>query len=84
MLNEDTRRYAYRILGVQRMSHTTDDGFNSEAVDWFRSSLDDDFNFEEAEDYAKAAIRFGRWDDVIEAISRMDAETQSLVNGSIG
>lgn len=78
LLNDDTRRYAYRILGVQRMNHTTDDGFNSEAVDWFRSSLDDDFNFEEAEDYAKAAIRFSRWDDVVEAISQMDAETQKL------
>ncbi len=76
LLNDDTRRYAYRILGVQRMSHNTDDGFNAEAVEWFRSSLDDDFNFEEAEDYAKAAIRFGSWDDVVEAISRMDAETQ--------
>ncbi len=76
LINDDTRRYAYRILGVERMGHNTDDGFNSEAVDWFRSSLDDDFNFEEAEDYAMAAIRFSRWDDVTEAISKMDAETQ--------
>ncbi len=76
LLNDDTRRYAYRILGVQRMNHNTDDGFNSEAVDWFRSSLDNDFNFEEAEGYAKAAIRFSQWDDVIQAISRMDSETQ--------
>lgn len=76
LLNDDTRRYAYRTLGVQRMNHNTDDGFNVEAVDWFRSSLDNDFNFEEAEDYAKAAIRFGRWDDVVTAISHMDAEIQ--------
>lgn len=76
LLDDDTRRYAYRILGVERMGHNTDDGFNAEAVDWFRSSLDDDFNFEEAEDYAMAAIRFSRWDDVTQAISKMDAETQ--------
>ena len=76
LLNDETRRYAYRTLGVQRMNHNTDDGFNAEAVDWFRSSLDDDLNFEEAEDYAMAAIRFGRWDDVVEAISKMDGETQ--------
>ena len=76
LLNDDTRRYAYRTLGVKRMNHNTDDGFNAEAVDWFRNSLDDDFNFEEAEDYAMAAIRFGRWDDVVEAISKMEAETQ--------
>lgn len=76
LLNAETRRYAYRILGVQRMNHNTDDGFNAEAVDWFRNSLDEDFNFEEAEDYAMAAIRFSRWDDVVEAIAKMDVETQ--------
>ncbi len=76
LLNDETRRYAYRILGVQRMNHNTDDGFNAEAVDWFRNSLDEDFNFEEAEDYAMAAIRFSRWDDVVEAIAKMDVETQ--------
>ena len=76
LLDDDTRRYAYRILGVERMGHNTDDGFNSEAVDWFRNSLDADFNFEEAEDYAMAAIRFSRWDDVAQAIAKMDAETQ--------
>lgn len=76
LLNDETRRYAYRIIGVKRMNHNTDDGFNAEAVDWFRNSLDDDFNFEEAEDYAMAAIRFGRWNDVVEAISKMDADTQ--------
>ena len=76
LLNDETRRYAYRTLGVKRMNHNTDDGFNAEAVEWFRNSLDDDFNFEEAEDYAMAAIRFGRWDDVVEAISKMDGEIQ--------
>ncbi|WP_201531121.1 MULTISPECIES: lytic transglycosylase domain-containing protein [unclassified Psychrobacter] len=76
LLTDDTRRAAYRTLGVQRMNHNTDDGFNVEAVDWFRNSLDNDFSFEEAEYYAMAAIRFSRWDDVVEAISRMDAETQ--------
>ena len=76
LLTDDTRRAAYRTLGVQRMNHNTDDGFNVEAVDWFRNSLDNDFSFEEAEYYAMAAIRFSRWDDVVEAISRMDADSQ--------
>ena len=76
LLNADTRRYAYRTIAVKRMGFNTDDGFDIEAVNWFRNSLDNDFNQEEAEEYAKAAIRFSRWDDVVEAISRMDAETQ--------
>ena len=76
LLNDDTRRYAYRTVAVKRMGFNTDDGFDVEAVNWFRHSLDNDFNLEEAEEYAKAAIRFSRWDDVIEAISRMDADNQ--------
>lgn len=76
LLSDETRRYAYRILGVSRMNHNTDDGFNSEAVDWFRNSLGESFNFEEAEDYAQAAIRFSRWDDLVEAIASMDPEIQ--------
>lgn len=76
LLSDETRRYAYRILGVKRMNFNTDDGFDAQAVDWFRKSLDNDFNFEEAEDYAMAGIRFGRWDDVIAAITQMDSETQ--------
>ena len=76
LLTDDTRRYAYRTIAVKRMGFNTDDGFDIEAVNWFRSSLDDDFNAEEAEEYAKAAIRFSRWDDVVEAISRMDVDTQ--------
>ena len=76
LLDDGTRRYAYRILGVKRMNYNTDDGFSSEAVDWFRNSLDDDFNFEEAEDYAMAAIRFSQWNDVAAAIAHMSADTQ--------
>ncbi|MDO5768807.1 MAG: transglycosylase SLT domain-containing protein [Psychrobacter sp.] len=76
LLSDETRRYAYRILGVQRMNHNTDDGFNSEAVDWFRKSLGEPFNFEESEDYAQAAIRYSRWNDVIEAVASMDPDIQ--------
>lgn len=76
LLSEETRRFAYRILGVERMGHNTDDGFNDEAVTWFRKSLGETFNFQEARDYAVASIRFSEWNDVIEAISSMDAEIQ--------
>lgn len=76
LLSDSTRRYAYRILGVKRMNYNTDDGFNDEAVTWFRNSLGESFNFEEAEDYAHAAIRFSQWDDLINAIGSMDAATQ--------
>lgn len=76
LLSEETRRHAYRIIGVKRMNFNTDDGFNEEAVTWFRKSLGERFNYEEAEDYAMAAIRFSQWDDVINAIGSMDNATQ--------
>ncbi|WP_230655876.1 lytic transglycosylase domain-containing protein [Psychrobacter sp. I-STPA10] len=76
LLTDATRQYAYRIIGVKRMNYNTDDGFSNEAVEWFRQSLGQPFNFEEAEDYAQAAIRFGQWADLVTAISSMSTETQ--------
>ena len=71
-----TRQYAYRTLGVARMNVNTDQGFSSEAVDWMQKSVGVPFNFEEAEDYAQAAIRYSRWSDVAQAIGAMDYKNQ--------
>lgn len=71
-----TRQYAYRTLGVARMNVNTDQGFSSEAVDWMQQSNGVPFNFEEAEDYAQAAIRFSRWTDLAQAIGAMDYKNQ--------
>lgn len=70
--DDKTRQYAYRTLGSARMKVNTDQGFSSEAVDWMHNSLGTPFNQEEAEDYARAAIRFSRWADVVNAIAMMD------------
>lgn len=74
--DEKTRAYAYRTLGVARMNVNTDQGFSADAVNWMRQSLAVPFNFEEAEDYAQAAIRYSRWPDVANAIGAMDYKTQ--------
>ncbi len=76
LLDEQTRRMAYRTIAVKRMNMNTNDGFHHEAVEWFRKSLGEPFNYEEAEDYAMAGIRFSEWQDVINAISNMDASHQ--------
>lgn len=76
LLDDRTRRYAYRTLGVARMGVNTDQGFDVQAVDWMQQSLGEPFNFEESEDYAQAAIRFSRWADVVNAIGTMDAVVQ--------
>lgn len=74
--DERTKRYAYRTLGVARMNVNTDIGFSVEAVDFMQKSLGEPFNFEEAEDYAQASIRFSRWQDLANAIGAMDFKTQ--------
>ncbi|OOR88116.1 lytic transglycosylase [Moraxella caviae] len=76
LLTDMARRYAWRSIAVKRMNMNTDDGFNMEAVTWFRNSLGEPFNYEEAEDYAQVAIHFSQWADVVNAISAMTAVQQ--------
>ncbi|MFC0820599.1 lytic transglycosylase domain-containing protein [Moraxella marmotae] len=76
LLSDMARRYAWRSIGVKRMNMNTDDGYSINAVEWFRNSLGEPFNYEEAEDYAQAAIHFGQWQDVINAIGVMTAVEQ--------
>lgn len=77
LLSDMARRYAYRSIAVKRMNMNTDDGFSMDAVHWFRNSMGEPFNFEEAEDYAQAAIYFGQWQDVETAIMQMTVAKQS-------
>lgn len=73
LLSDMACRYAYRSIAVKRMNMNTDDGFSMDAVIWFRHSMGEPFNLEEAEDYAQAAIYFGQWADVVSAITSMSA-----------
>lgn len=77
LIGDMARRYAYRSIAVGRMNMTTDHGFDVNAVLWFRQSLGEPFNFEEAEDYAQIAIYFGQWADVQNAISVMTVANQN-------
>ncbi|OAV36229.1 Soluble lytic murein transglycosylase precursor [Moraxella catarrhalis] len=76
LISDMARRYAWRSIAVKRMNMNTDDGYSMDAVHWFRNSLGETFNYEEAEDYAQAAIYFGQWSDVITAIGAMTAVEQ--------
>lgn len=76
LISDMARQYAWRSIAVKRMNMNTDDGYSMDAVHWFRNSLGETFNYEEAEDYAQAAIYFSQWSDVITAISAMTAVEQ--------
>lgn len=76
LLSEMAKRYAWRSIAVKRMNVNTDEGFSIDAVQWFKNSLGEPFNYEEAEDYAQASIYFSQWNDVIAAIEAMTAVKQ--------
>ncbi len=76
LISDMARRYAWRSIAVKRMNMNTDDGYSMDSVYWFRNSLGEPFNYEEAEDYAQAAIYFSQWSDVITAIGAMTAVEQ--------
>lgn len=75
-LTPTTLRYGYRAAAMRRMNMNTDSGFGSESLIWFQKSRGEPFNQEEAESYAKSAIYFGQWEDVVHAISAMDKHYQ--------
>lgn len=77
LLSDMAKRYAWRSIAVKRMNMNTDDGFNMEAVTWFRNSQGEPFNYEEAEDYAQVAIYFSQWADVAFAIEAMSMDKRS-------
>lgn len=71
-LEDNIIRYAWRSIAVMRMNMNTDHGFGMDSVTYFKNSLGVPFNREEAEDYAQAAIYFGQWQDVLNAVNAMD------------
>ena len=77
LLSDMARRYAWRSIAVKRMNMNTDDGFSIDAVTYFKNSLGEPFNFEEAEDYAQASIYFSQWQDLERAISAMSPKVRS-------
>lgn len=72
LLSDMAKRYSWRSIAIKRMNMNTDDGFNKEALIWFKNSRGEPFNFEEAEDYAQIAIYFSEWADVAFAVEAMD------------
>lgn len=75
-LPEDVKQYAYRILGYKAGTSVMQNGFNPRAVDWFDWSYGYPLSDEEAEIYARQAIRFGRWDSVLRAVDAMSVSMQ--------
>lgn len=68
---EDVKRYLYRTVGYIGGTTVMKNNFNREVLNAFDQSYGLPFSEEEAEIYARQAIRFGAWESVIRAIESM-------------
>lgn len=72
-----TLQYGYRILAMNYATNITKYGFDQRVVSWFDRSLGNAFSDEEAEAYARTAIRFGQWNSLLRALDAMSIEKQN-------
>jgi soluble lytic murein transglycosylase len=73
----DVQRYAYRVLAMSTTGkRVVSDGFDLRTVDWFDASVGYPWSDEEAESYARHAVRMGAWESVLRALDSMTFDTQ--------
>ncbi len=77
VLPADVQRYAYRILAMSTTGkRVVSDGYDLRTVEWFDASVGYPFSDEEAESYARHAVRMGAWESVLRALDSMTFDTQ--------
>ncbi|OTG96264.1 lytic transglycosylase [Acinetobacter sp. ANC 3832] len=67
----DVQKYIYRTVGYIGGTTVMKNNFNREVLNSFDASYGVPFSAEEADVYARQAIRFGSWESVIRAIDSM-------------
>ncbi len=67
----DVAKYLYRTVGYVGGTTVMKNNFNREVLNSFDASYGLPFSPEEAEIYARQAVRFGSWESVIRAIDSM-------------
>lgn len=72
----DVQKYLYRTVAYIGGTTVLKNNFNRIILNYFDSSYGIPFSQEEAEIYARQAIRFGAWESLIRAISVMGVDQQ--------
>lgn len=70
-LPSPVQKYLYRTVGYVGGTTVMKNGFNREVLNAFDKSYGYPFSPEEAEIYARQAVRFGAWESVIRAVDSM-------------
>lgn len=75
-LPDDVQKFGYRIIAYKAATSVMQNGYNPQSVTWFDKSVGYPFSDEEAEAYARQAIRFSQWNSVLKALDAMSLPSQ--------
>lgn len=75
-LPDDVQKFGYRIIAYKAATSVMQNGYNPQSVTWFDKSVGYPFSDEEAEAYARQAIRFSQWSSVLKALDAMSLPSQ--------
>jgi soluble lytic murein transglycosylase len=76
-LPADLRRYGYRILAMNTTGRAVvNNGFDPRTVLWFDQSVGLAWSDEEADAYARHAVRMGEWESILRALDGMSFNSQ--------
>lgn len=70
-LSPTLRAQAYRVLAMETYSNVSKNGFDRRILDWFRQSAGVPLAADEADAYARIAVRYGVWQDVLIALDAL-------------
>lgn len=74
---ENVQKYLYRTVGYIGGTTVMKNSFNRQVLQYFDASYGVPFSSEEAEVYARQAVRFGAWESLIRAINSMSVTQQN-------
>lgn len=81
---QNVQKYLYRTVAYIGGTTVMKNNFNREVLQYFDASYGYPLSPEEAEIYARQAIRFGAWESLIRAIDSMTVTQNKKTVGNIG
>ncbi len=72
-----TLKYSYRAMAMYSANTILKNGYDQRSVTWFDRSVGVPFSDEEADGFARMAIRFGQWNSVLRALDNMSVDKQN-------
>jgi soluble lytic murein transglycosylase len=72
-----TLKYGYRTMAMNSANSILKNGYDQRSVTWYDRSVGVPFSDDEADGYARMAIRFSMWNSVLRALDAMGIDKQN-------